>query len=154
MGRKDIPLGVKIISGWYYIIPGSLGISFGILLSFFGGFGGIVGVLMGVGFTVTGVLALFLGRDLLATKSWARITIIILSFIGVILEFFVSKWNFISSVGILKVLVNVLFGVFGTDIGFSYYFAYFLHIFIIILNLLIAGYLLFNKRVKEAFSKS
>jgi len=135
--KKSVPTGVKVIAVLYY-----LGAVFEILLGLLFLVGaGIIGFaskeislpeVFGVGFFLIfgiiifgfGILSFFIGKGLLKAKSWARIVVI--AFAGI---------------GIFTSVISMIQG----DIISS--------IFILVIELVIGGYLLFNSDVKEAFMK-
>ena len=136
--QKNVPVGVKIISILYYI-GAVFGIIFGLLLIFGAEtFTSILnGVLLidaldsglsglfiagGIIMIALGVLGFFIGRGLWKGRNWARIFVIILSILGV--------------------LIGVFSMVQGDVAG---------NIFGLAVNLIIGGYLLFSRKVKEAF---
>lgn len=134
--EKQVPVGIKIISILYYI-----GAIIGIILagifffmhittigsqavgtSFLGG--------LGVGFIIGGiimislsVLGFFIGRGLWKAKPWARIVAIIFTGLGILIA--------VISMITVGILANIIS---------------------LVTNLAIGGYLLFNKKVKEAFA--
>jgi len=130
--KSSTPLGVKIISVFYYLgaaLMIILGVTFlfggGILAANLGLSGGIFTGLAVVAAILTiafAVLFFFIAKDLWRTKNWARIAVIVLSVIG-----------------LLSSISNI-----GKTPGSS--------IFNLLLNALIGGYLLFNRNVKKAFS--
>jgi len=131
---KEVPIWVKIISVLYYM-GGVFGIIGGVLLlvgasfidSLFSQISeftlGSTMMIIGIITLVFGILDIFIGMGLWKTKNWARVVVIFFGFIGILMGIFITvKSGFLSAV--------VVF----------------------IMNLLIVGYLLFNKKVKEAFA--
>lgn len=155
-GSKDLPLGIKVVSILNYV-GALLGIAFGVLMLLGGSIlvlisktvpillslvfivsvaSSVVTAIFGLLFTprmfivgisviLCAVLTLFIGRGLWKAKNWARIAVIVLFCLGVLrvgLTFIQSK----------AVQVNGIIS--------------------LVLYLLIIGYLLFSKKVKEAFA--
>jgi len=129
---KKIPLGIKIIAVIYYIATVFyLGIA---LISFFKSgliskipdFATIItpriSILFGITFLLLSILSFFIARGLFKFQKWARIVLIIFSVVNIIGGIF----SIIE--GNLTSSINLVF------------------------NLVIASYLLFNKKVKSAFS--
>lgn len=135
--QQQVPTGVKIISVLNYICAAGLGI-LGILFIVAAGMMGsiaseipLIGALSSGLFIVLGiislgfgVLAFFVGRGLWKLQPWARIVAII----------------FIC-LGIIESLISM---VIQGDISSN--------IIGLIINVIIGSYLLFNKKVKEAFA--
>jgi len=134
--KKSVPTGVKVIAVIHYI-GAVLGLLVGLLWIISAGHLGssaiqvpIIGAI-GVGlfiaggiiFMSLGILAFFLGRGLWKAKPWARIVVIIFSALGVLMSI-IS----ITQGGIISSIPNLVIQ--GT----------------------IGGYLLFNNKVKQAFS--
>ncbi len=133
---KQIPAGVKVISVFYYI-SAVLGILSGILflvatklmgpiisqVPVIGTLGSMLFIVGGVVMLFFGILNFFVGRGLWKGKNWARIFVIIFAVLGIIVAvYLVIKGSFVQ--GISDLLVSGL----------------------------IAGYLLFSSKVKEAFA--
>ena len=141
--KKDVPGLVKAISVFYYILSISAIIG-GIL--FIAGFSSlyfylflIVTLFLGIifsflvilssvpiAFLITGIFLFFVARGIWKGRNWARISIII-----------------VSALLIIYAMAYVLTAIPGITISVSP---------IHIINLFIIFYLLFSKRVKEAFS--
>lgn len=136
--EREVPVGVKIISifDWIFAVLFILGGAASIIVSllFFGtskktGFALISGFSKGIFqsmifsilFLVFGIFFIFVAIGLWKGKNWTRIVHIILAFIGIGF----AIWG----------LIKLQFG----------------NIFSLALNGLIAGYLLFNNKVKKAF---
>ncbi len=139
MEEKQVPVGVKVISvfDWIFAVLLILGgiLSIGLGLLFLGtskatGFGLIPGftgslvqsMLYGILILALGVFLIFVAIGLQRGRNWTRIVHIILAFIGIGL----AIW------GLIKLQFGNIFG--------------------LAINGLIAGYLLFSNKVKEAFS--
>lgn len=133
----SVPLGVKIISVLIYIYAGLLiigGIFFLVGASFFIDLGfdkiPLISTLGAGAFfvialmlIVLGIIGFFIGRALWKAQNWARIVVIIYSILFIL-------GNFIRMIvvgSMLDSLINI------------------------IINSVIAGYLLFSKEVKEVF---
>lgn len=140
--NKEIPIGVKIISIWYYI-------QFAALLAFL--IFALIRAIIKRDVTIDSSVISFLifsfgcmflsfsmGRGLWRGRNWARITAIVFALIG--LSFLLLALS----------MASVIFGVVGIStqklIGSAI-----IMIIPIAINVLIAGYLLFSKKVKEAF---
>lgn len=142
IAQKQIPVGVKIISvlDWIgaviMILAGLLFIGLGIF-SFGGGassierleqagglfaFLGAFALIGGIILLGLGIFYIFVARGLWKGRNWARIAQIIFACIGMMFAIFG--------------LIQLKFG----------------NIFSLVISCLIAGYLLFSKKVKEAFS--
>lgn len=132
--EKSVPTGVKVISVLYYI-GAAFGIIFGLLLivgsgvissllgSVFGALGAGLFIFWGIILLALGILGIFVGIGLWKARPWARIVAIIFSCLGILMAI-IS----IVSGNIVSQLFNLIFqGV-------------------------IAGYLLFNNSVKQAFA--
>lgn len=133
---KTVPTGVKVISVLYYISAGLCAL-FGILfmvgggmmssiiaqLPIIGALGSIVFIAGGILMLGIGVLSFFIARGLRKTKKWARIVAIIFSCLGVL------------SAIISMIQAGILGGVSSLAISGA-----------------MGGYLLFSKKVKEAFA--
>ncbi|MBI2107052.1 hypothetical protein HYT57_03640 [Candidatus Woesearchaeota archaeon] len=132
--KKDIPLSVKVISVYYFIIA-FFSVLAGVYILIFKDFSRIIlegyglsitssGMLSGIGILVAalGVFYIFIGKDLWRVRNWARVVAII-----------------VSSLSILDSLVNLLYGEFSV-------------IFFLLIDGLIIWYLAFNKDAKKAFS--
>ena len=133
---KTIPLGVKIIAVFYYLV--SIFEIFGGIMLFIGaGFlaGGLTSSLPIVGFfgslatslvaalvLALGLLSFFIGRGLWQGKHWARIVAIVF-----------------AALGVLSALSSIFRGDGGT--------------FSLIIQAVILGYLWFSQSVKSAFQK-
>lgn len=131
-GGKEVPAFVKVISVLTYISAGFfilgaifLMISSGLLASLIPilAFFSTFAILVGIGMIGFAVLLFFVARGLWKGKSWARIVAIILYSISAIL----AIWSLISGISFSLILNSVV-------------------------SLLFVGYLLFSKKVKEAFS--
>src|SRR3989344_4783571 len=132
--EKEVPTGVKIISVLYYI-GAVLLFLFG--LTFFAGAGfigsiaeqipliGVLGaglfIVAGIILIGLGILGFFIGRGLWKARSWARIVAIIFAILG-----------------ILGAITSMVQGNIASNLV------------TFVLNLLIGGYLLFSKSVKQA----
>ena len=135
--KKEIPVLVKIIAVLYYI-GAVLGIIFGLLFLIGAGMlsslieqipllialGTSLFIVGGILMIGLGILGFFLGRGLWKGHNWARIVVIIFSILGLL--------------GGISILVTG---------------SYFNGIINILIEGFIAGYLLFSKGVKSAFSK-
>ncbi len=132
---KKVPVGVKIISVWYYIgaviivllsllylfgsrFAGSLVNRFQLFAIFGVSFFIVIGIIL-MGF---GVLSFFIARGLWKAKNWARIAAIILACVGI---FITLTYIVMGDIEIIPILFNGIVG----------------------------GYLLFNKNVKIIFRK-
>jgi hypothetical protein len=144
-GSSKLPLGVKIISILYYIGV-VLCLAFGLIILITSKAmavsmvasnpglglesipsGTLVTLIIIIGVILIGasIFAFFIGRGIWRLRKWARITAIILAILGLISAIFSMIIGF-KPTQIISLLID----------GF------------------IAGYLLFNKEVKEAFKKS
>ena len=138
MDDKSVPTGVKVIAVLYYI-SAVIGIILGLLFLVGGGMigfiasqiplFGIFGMLGSALFVVVGIILIglsilnfFIGRGLWKAQPWARIVAIIFAALGI--------------------LMAIIFIVQGNIIN----------IFTLVIELVIGGYLLFNKKAKEAFA--
>ena len=133
--QKEIPLGVKIISILYYI-GAVLLIIFGILflvgsgqiaskaseLPLLGAISSSLFVIAGIAMIVIGILIFLLARGLWKLRPWARIVTIVL-----------------MCLAILSAIVSLIQ---GSPVSWSS----------TIVNAIIAGYLIFSKNVKTAFT--
>lgn len=133
--RKEIPIGVKIISILYYISAG-FGVLFAIFL--FAGFGFLstlmpfLTTISAIGYILVifcaimalafSVLSFFVARGLSKAKNWARMTAIVFAGLGVLggLSSFASGFNFSM---VIELVIQAAIG----------------------------GYLLFNKEAKAYF---
>lgn len=134
--EKSVPTGVKIIAVLYYI-GAVLGIIFGLLflvgagmmssiadkIPLLGAFGAGLFIIGGIIMIGLGVLNLFIGIGLWKARSWARTVAIIFAVLGI--------------------LMSIIFMIQGNIAG---------NIFNLVIQLIIGGYLLFSKNVKEAFA--
>ena len=136
MANGEVPVGVKVIAVLYYI-GAVLGLIFGIL--FIAGSGSISSIetqipglsalgaslfiVAGIILIALGVLGFFIGRGLWKARHWARIVAIIFACLGTVL-------------GILGVIQGAIA---QNIIG-------------LIISVIIAGYLIFSNKVKEAFA--
>jgi len=135
-----VPLGVKIISVIYYINAGLFAL-FGLLIAI--GANAIVsylvtavpelatikygtllaiGVLLGIIMIGIGVLSFFIGKGLWKLKQWARVLVLIFLVLGILSVIFSMMRSF----------------EFANVVG-------------IVIDVLIGGYLIFNKEVRKAF---
>lgn len=156
MIENDAPKGLKIISILYYVIGilmllgGVIGI--GVLLYYIqkitGGFSNFIDnfrllfffnptinllFVVIIALLITGSLFLFIGRGLKKKQKWSRIVAIILAFISILEG------------------VDFLIYIFTTENSLSFT-QYVIRFIPITFNLIVGGYLLFNKEVKEVFS--
>jgi len=133
LGNKQIPIGVKVLAIIYYMFSVLLlgsAVYYFIFGSMFLG-GGILGMLiMSLGYFVAalaigaGVLNFFIGRGLWNGKNWARIFVLVISWLAVIASFFsLFSGNFTS------LIILIIYGV-------------------------IIWYMQFRKEVKDYFTKS
>ena len=128
---KEIPIGVKIIAIFHYICAGIFFI-IGVLFLFIGrqvfsnelegGNSSLIMILTAIFVLIFVLLYFFIGRGLWKGQNWARIVVIIFS------------------IGEILVAIIMLFIDFFTGISIA------------IISGIIAGYLLFNSKVKQAFS--
>jgi uncharacterized membrane protein (DUF2068 family) len=134
---KKIPIGVRIISIFYYIIAGFL-VLFGLFIIAFSGI--IVSTMIsiapdlssainsqiiiwiGICTLILGVLIFFVGRGLWKLRLWAKITAIMISALMVIYEIYLMFFEF----RIIQIVQLVIYVV-------------------------IAVYLIFHKEAKKAF---
>ncbi len=135
--KKHVPVGVKVISILYYI-SASLLVLLGLI--FILGIGLIFSkinnplfTLFGIGFVVIGamlillgIVGIFIGRSLWKGKKWAVIVVMILSCLGIL----TGISAIISGVANVMTLINI------------------------VVDGIIAGYLLFSKEVKEMLQNS
>ena len=132
--QKEIPLGVKIISVLNYV-NAVLSVLIGLLFIILAltnynitipetgeQVSTIAIVVLSVLLIIVGVISFFIGRGLWKGQNWARITSIILSAIGVVFA-------------AASLTTGGLSNAFG-----------------LVINVIVAGYLAFNKKVKKAFS--
>jgi len=133
---KSIPTGVKIIAVLAYIqagfeLVGGLLFLFGAgamgsvinQIPLLGMFGASLFFILGIIFVGFAILSFFIGRGLWKLKKWARVLVIIFSFLGV-----------------LMAIISIIAG--GIPSG----------IFSLAVEGLIGGYLLFSKEVKQTFA--
>ena len=139
--NREVPVGVKIISVLYYInfalcvIAGILEIISGIAAVL--GKSSILGAWITASFVI---LILFLilivafciwmfsiAKGLWRGHNWARITAIVFAILGILIYIF----PMIMAVSIPNIIIPLIIGM--------------------VINVFIAGYLLFNRKVKEAF---
>jgi len=149
MAKNKNPTGVKVISILFWIAS-AIYLFFSIAMLFIGPFlikefSGVVEdqfaitflIILGTIFLGIGVLNVFIGIGLWKLKNWARITALVLIFIGFI-------WNCISA---LFALISIFFSpmtlLFSLifDIPFLILYGWMIH------------YLLINKQVKQVFKK-
>jgi hypothetical protein len=144
--KKQVPTGVSLISALYYI-GAMICIGVGLLFIFgagksflssilsqtptFDSFGAGLFIFIEIICLVIGFLCLFIARGLQNGRSWARVLVIVSSGLGVLLELILT-----IKTGILSDIFNMVLDFFSD----------------IILDLVIGGYMLFNKKVKEFFS--
>ena len=136
--KKDMPIGVKIISILNYCIAVIMLLA-AIALLFIGstvltvlsleeslGIEGTVGfsilVILSLFFLFFAVIGFFIGRGLWKGQNWARIVVITFSILGVI-----------------SGIISLIAGEFDSILGLG-------------VDLVVGGYLLFNSKVKSAFS--
>jgi len=135
---KLMPVGVKIIAILYYIgavlvILAALGFLLGGAalagfagaipgLEVLGGLGAGLFIVGGIILIALAVLLFFIGKGLWKGVNWTRIAVIIL-----------------SAIGIVSAIVSIINGEFGATIS-------------LVIHVIIGGYLLFNKTVKQAFA--
>lgn len=133
---SDVPTGVKVISVLYYIgaafsmilaVIVSLGAQIILGLLNLGGkpvgtFGTVLSIMIGLFFLLIAVLNFFIGRGLWKGKNWSRIVAIIFAIIGLI-----------GSIWLLFLQ--------GEWNGIIW----------LVMNGLIGAYLIFSRKVKEAF---
>jgi len=145
---KTIPVMVKIISVLYYITAGisAIGLILLAIVSFsrIGGYGVSILVLslsliFGIGVVI---LYFFIGRGLWKGKNWARVTAIVFRLLGMFYFIFIL------------VMSSVIFNVVDIPFAFSTVYLILVTIFPLGINAFIAGYLIFSKKVKEAFKKA
>ena len=133
---KTIPTGVKIISILYYIgavFAAISGILFIIGASFISSLlnsipllsalGSSLFIVVGIVFILLGILQFFIARGLWKGRNWARVLVIIFSVIAILLGIYV-----IIQGSIMNGIINLVF------------------------SGIIGGYLLFSRKVKDAFS--
>lgn len=139
--QKQIPLGIKLLS-IFGLIVGGLVVLFGMAFTSLGFFGPsnveqadwflpvvmAFSAIFGIIFLLFGLFIIFVARALWKGKNWARILVVIFSVLGAI------------------PIIAMIFGAESVQLGLN-------AIFGPIVNLLVAGYLLFNKKAKEFFSK-
>ncbi|GIU68746.1 MAG: hypothetical protein KatS3mg001_596 [Candidatus Pacearchaeota archaeon] len=134
VNEKVVPTGVKIIAVLYYIGAVIL-IVFGLLPLFAIGREAIaltlgIIILPALIMLGLGIFSFFIGRGLWKGRNWARIIAIIVSVLGAI-------------TGILGVAIGAIL-MFPSSLTTS--------LISIAINVLIGSYLLFNKKVKQAFA--
>ncbi|PIN91329.1 hypothetical protein COU57_01045 [Candidatus Pacearchaeota archaeon CG10_big_fil_rev_8_21_14_0_10_32_14] len=136
--RGEVPVGVKIISVLYYIEAAFL-ILLGLVFVFgasaastllkdspeLAAAGAGIFIVLGIILILFGALFIFLGIKLWKGKNWARIVTIVLYILGVLIELL----SLVSG-GTMNIVWGVIW---------------------IIIDGTIAGYLLLNKEVKQAF---
>jgi hypothetical protein len=140
--NKEIPVGVKIISVWYYI-------QFSALLAFL--IFALIRAIIKRDVTIDSSVISFLifsfgciflsfsiGRGLWRGRNWAKITAIVFALIG--LSFLLLALSMSSIVS--NIVGNSSNELMGSTI---------IILIAIVINVLIAGYLLFSKKVKEVF---
>jgi hypothetical protein len=130
--QKTLPVGVKVISILYYVCS-VLAVIGGIIAIGLSGFAdqlpysieylGVFLALGGILAIVMGVVSFFVARGLWNLKNWARIVVIIFAILG-----------------ILDAGAGIARGLYGSGVGG------------IIIDLIIAGYLIFSEEVKQAFA--
>jgi hypothetical protein len=144
---KTIPVMVKIISVLYYISAGvsAIGLILLAIVSFsrIGGYGVSILVLslsliFGMG---VAILYFFIGRGLWNGKNWARVTAIVLRLLGMF--YFIFALVMSSVIFSMVDIPSQLLSIYSVSM-----------IFPIGINAFIAGYLIFSKKVKEAFKKA
>ena len=133
---KFVPIRVKIIAVLYYI-SATLGLIFGLLfivsaglvnsitnqIPILGLFGTGLFIIGAIIIIVLGILSFFIGRGLWKGRNWARILVVIFSFISVLIA--------IVSMIQGNILSNII---------------------TLVISLVIGGYLLFSNNVKETFA--
>lgn len=132
---SEVPTGVKVIAVLNYIgavlllllglgTIAAAGVVGGLLASIplLGALGAGLFVVMAIILIALAVLCFFVGRGLWKGQKWARIISIIFAILGV-----------------LSAIVNLVQGNFGSIVS-------------LVISGLIGGYLLFSKKVKEAFA--
>jgi len=135
--KQPVPFGVKIIAILYYI-GAVLGVIFGLiflvvgtgimgskLIPLLGALGAGLFIAAGIVILGLGVFDFFIGRGLWKAKSWARIVVIVF-----------------AALAILGTITSMM--VQGKIVGSG--------VFNLITQLVICGYLLFSKSVKQAFA--
>lgn len=139
--KQSVPTGVKIIAVLYYIGT-FFGIIFGLLflvgagalnsvankipsLGVLGTLGAGLFIIGGIIVIGLGVLSFFIGRGLWKAKNWARIVAIVFAALGILMSM------------IMMIMMP------GSIVS---------NIFNLVIDLLIGGYLLFSKDVKQAFA--
>ena len=135
--KQPVPFGVKIIAV-LYCIGGVLGVIFGLiflvvgtgimgskLIPLLGALGAGLFIAAGIVILGLGVFDFFIGRGLWKAKSWARIVVIVF-----------------AALAILGTITSMM--VQGKIVGSG--------VFNLITQLVICGYLLFSKSVKQAFA--
>ena len=107
--QKKAPIGVKIISIYYYILFALIlillrGVLYSALTTFF--------------FLFVAVLGFFLGRGLWKGKNWSRIAAIIFSILGIVSLIYGALQNGFSGLSLIGYLINLSVGgylIFNTD---------------------------------------
>lgn len=131
--KNNIPLGVKILSVLAYIAAAFsvifallfiIGAGFIINIPAFAIFGTGIFILLGIIMLGFAVLDFFVARGLWKGRNWARIFMIIVSCIGIVL----ALVSLFSVESLVYAILNI------------------------VINGLIAGYLLFNKKAKIFFA--
>ncbi len=139
-GNEGVPMLVKVISVLYYI-SAALTVIGGIIAFTHNDIDIINRIIMLVIALGIGVLCFFIGRGLWKGKNWARITASVIAILDAL--------TFIAMYVMTSVFLNLVSGIIpSAGIGKI------VIIFFTLLNLAIAGYLLFSKKVKEVFKKT
>ena len=145
---KEVPVGAKIISVLYYI---SFSFSIFLIIGVFwiiirnrmvigiGLIWPILILLVSIGFAI---LLFFMGKGLWKGENWARMTAIVFSIIYILGYILIIVFGSIIF-AVVGFSFSQLLGAGGVSVLIG-----------IAIQALIAGYLLFNKKVKEAFKKS
>jgi hypothetical protein len=137
--KKPVPVGIKIISILFYI-TGLFGFSFGIMIALgtsvisviiseipefaiLAFFGSTLFIITGIILMGFAILAFFIGRGLWKGQNWARIITIIFEIMT-----------------IMGIVAGIIMGIYIYEVVIS------------IVPLIITTYLLFSRKVKEAFS--
>jgi len=139
---KSIPVGVKIISVWFYIVMGflllasiALIVGSGVIVKLVPTLALVSGLFIVIGiFSLGGaVLYFFMAKGLWKGQKWARIISIVFGSMGIFYSTISIVSMFIVDIGI--VMDSLATSIFGLG-----------------LSGIIVGYLLFNNKVKEAFA--